>query len=165
VKTEGTTTSGVSSVMTTDDAHVLVVADESRPMPPNAYAVGIAFTATLLVAAVLGNSGHWAAGDVGLAVMGAAVGASAWWCRPLTSLCAAALGWLTFNGFVVDQLGALGWHGRSDAVRLGTLVVIAVTSSLARAVTVALTRRIVLEDLIPKTPAPQNSLQPGGSHA
>ncbi len=166
MKTDGMTITDVSSLFTTDDAHVLVVADVSRdPMPPNAYAIGIAFTTTLVVAALLTEAGRWGSGGYGLVAMATAVGIAAWWCRPFMSVWAGALGWLMFNGFVVDQFGALAWHGRSDAVRLGTLLVIAVAVSLVRAVTVALTRRIVLEELSPKTPAPQIPQQAGGSHA
>jgi hypothetical protein len=166
VKTDGMTITDVSSLLKTDDAHILVVADMSRdPMPPNAYAIGIAFTTTLVVAAVLGEASRWGSGGYGLAVMAAAVGVAAWWCRPWVGLCAGALGWLMFNGFVVDQFGALAWHGRSDAVRLGTLLAIAVAVSLVRAVTVALTRRIVLEEISPRTPAPQIPQRSGGSHA
>jgi hypothetical protein len=127
--------------MTTDEG-------TRNPMPPSACAVGVAFTATLGVAAVLGNCGAWSAGDVGLLAMTVAVGVSAWWCRPWTSLLAGALGWLMFDGFVVDQLGVLGWHGRSDAVRLAVLLGVAVAVSLARFVSVAMTQRIVLEDVV-----------------
>jgi hypothetical protein len=171
VNIDGATINAVTGVLTTD-TEVLVVADESRdPMPPNAYALGIAFTATLVVAAVLGETGRWAAGGVGLALMAAAVGVSAWWCRPRVSLCAGALGWLMFNGFVVDEYGALGWHGRSDAVRLGMLLAIAVVTSLARAIRVAMTRRIVIAELAPATSTPKIphqhkiSRQNRGSHA
>jgi hypothetical protein len=153
-----------SSVLVTDGAEVLVVSDASHdPMPPNAYAIGIAFTATLVVAALLGESGRWPAGGLGLAVMAATVGVSAWWCRPLMSVIAGALGWLMFNGFVLDQSGTLGWHGSSDALRLSILLAVAVSIGLARAATVAMTRRIVLEELSPVSGRiPQ---QQGGSHA
>jgi K+-sensing histidine kinase KdpD len=155
-----------SSVLVTDNADVLVVSDASRdPMPPNAYAIGIAFTATLVLAAVLGEAGHWASGGLGLALMAAAVGVSAWWCRPLTSVIAGALGWLMFNGFVVDQSGTLGWHGTSDTLRLGVLLAVAVSVALARAVTVAMTRRVVLEELSLSPVSHRIPQQQGGSHA
>jgi hypothetical protein len=155
-----------SSVLMTENADVLVVSDGSRdPMPPNAYAIGIAFTATLVAAALLGDSGRWAAGGLGMALMAATVGVSAWWCRPLTSVIAGALGWLMFNGFVIDQSGTLGWHGNSDALRLGLLLVVALSAAVARAVTVAMTRRIVLEELSLSPASQRIPQQQGGSHA
>jgi K+-sensing histidine kinase KdpD len=164
VKVDSLSMNSASSVLVTEQADVLVVSDASRdPMPPNAYAVGIAFTATLVVAALLAESGRWAAGGLGLALMAVTVGATAWWCRPWTSVIAGALGWLMFNGFVIDQDGTLGWHGSSDTLRLGVLLAVAVSTAMARAVTVAMTRRIVLEELSPVSRRiPQ---QQGGSHA
>jgi hypothetical protein len=132
---------------------VVLITDESHagtprsPMPPNAYAIGIAFTATLLVATALGSAGSRAAGGVGLTVMAATVGVSAWWCRPSSSLCAGAFGWLMFNGFVTDQFGTLTWHGAADGVRLGALVIVALGVAVTRAVMVAAGRRVLLEDI------------------
>jgi hypothetical protein len=168
-----------SSVLVTEDDDVLVITDASTEhLPPNVYAVAIAFVATLVVAAALGTIGGWTSGGLGLALMTAVVAITAWWCRPLPSLLTGAFGWLMFNGFVADQFGALRWHGSIDAVRLGVLVGAAVVASLLRAVVMAMNRRVVIEEistLRPVIPRPRaarlprtqtrRTLPQGGTHA
>ena len=52
--------------------------------------------------------------------------------RAVTALCAAGVGWLVVNGFVVHSVGVLGFDGAPDTVRLILLVVLAVAASRVR---------------------------------
>jgi hypothetical protein len=60
------------------------------------------------------------------------VGFGAWWSRPATALGLGALAFLTLDGFVVEHLGVLVWHGSSDVLRLGLLVGVALAVSWER---------------------------------
>jgi hypothetical protein len=113
---------------------------------PGWLAPCVSFGATLVVAAILSEVGS-RAGDAGdLAVMSSVVAVVAWWSRPLMSLTTAIVGWLMFNGFVVNQFGELRWHGATDATRLAVLVTIALTASGARCVQIRMARRALIED-------------------
>jgi hypothetical protein len=61
-----------------------------------------------------------------------AVGFGAWWSRPAAALGLAALAFLTLDGFVVEHLGVLVWHGSIDLLRLGLLVGVAAAVSWER---------------------------------
>jgi len=52
--------------------------------------------------------------------------------RATTALAAALVGWLVVNGFVVHNVGVLGFDGTPDVARLGLLVGLAATASRAR---------------------------------
>jgi hypothetical protein len=67
-----------------------------------------------------------------LVVTTTAVGFGAWWSRPATALGLAALAFLTLDGFVVEHLGLLVWHGSSDVLRLALLVAVALGVSWER---------------------------------
>jgi hypothetical protein len=49
---------------------------------------------------------------------------------------------------VVDQAGSLRWHGTADVVHLAGFVAIAATVALVHAGWIAMTRRLLLEDLL-----------------
>ncbi|MET7398708.1 hypothetical protein ABZS66_34985 [Dactylosporangium sp. NPDC005572] len=72
---------------------------------------------------------------VALALWSAAVGAVG---DLVAAAATAAIAWTVLNGFLVNQLGELTWHGPADAVRLGVLLGAAAVSWLA-----VLTRRVL----------------------
>jgi hypothetical protein len=53
------------------------------------------------------------------------------------ALFAAGFSWLCLNGFLVDRLGVLRWHGLVDGGRLLTLVAVAVGVVIVRSVAVS----------------------------
>lgn len=66
---------------------------------------------------------------VALAVYVAAVGAVG---RDLVAaLATAAIAWTVLDGFLVNRLGVLTWHGSADAARLGVLLAAAAAGWLA----------------------------------
>jgi K+-sensing histidine kinase KdpD len=75
-----------------------------------------------LAAIVAAASLHPRIGFVAYAV---AVAALAWWAAPGVALSLAAMAFLFVDGFVLNSAGNLSWHGSEDALRLGTLLVIA----------------------------------------
>jgi hypothetical protein len=48
------------------------------------------------------------------------------------AVCVAAIGWLLVNGFVVHELGQLGFTGGGDVVRAGLLLVVALYAAGGR---------------------------------
>jgi hypothetical protein len=66
-----------------------------------------------------------------LLVVASVTAVSSWWASPGTSLLSAAIGWLMLNGFVVNGLGELSWHGPAD---LGRLLFLAAVAMAVRAV-------------------------------
>lgn len=73
-----------------------------------------------------------------LVVLTAIVAVSAWLGTPAGALAATGVGWLLLDGFLVDQQGALRWHGPPDLVRLLVLVGVAISVSSVRAAMVQL---------------------------
>ncbi|MEV6923279.1 hypothetical protein AB0M46_02035 [Dactylosporangium sp. NPDC051485] len=47
------------------------------------------------------------------------------------ALATGSIAWTVLNGFLVNRLGVLTWHGSADAVRLGVLLAAATTGWLA----------------------------------
>jgi K+-sensing histidine kinase KdpD len=62
---------------------------------------------------------------IGFVAYAVAVAALAWWAAPGVALSLAAMAFLFVNGFVLNRVGNLSWHGSEDALRLATLLVIA----------------------------------------
>ncbi|MEV6963734.1 hypothetical protein AB0M47_01365 [Hamadaea sp. NPDC051192] len=62
-----------------------------------------------------------------LAVFGFAA-ATAVWTAPIVT---AVIGFLVFDGFLVNQLGQLTWHGSSDGIRLVALAAAVIFGRLA----------------------------------
>jgi len=62
----------------------------------------------------------------------------AWWSTVGGAVLSAGLGWLMLNGFVVNQYGALSWHGNSDVINLAVLVGVAVLTAAVRSVQLSL---------------------------
>jgi hypothetical protein len=60
------------------------------------------------------------------------VAVGAWWSRPRVAMGLAVMAFLAVDGFAVDHLGVLEWHGSSDALCLGLLVGIAIGISWER---------------------------------
>jgi len=95
-----------------------------------AYTLGAAFTASMALAAVLGNERVPA--TVATVVFGAVAGAVALRSQPLAALAGAVIAWSMLTGFAVNRLGALSFHA-DDLGRLAVLVAVALAgSSLAR---------------------------------
>jgi len=75
---------------------------------------------------------------VALGVMTVTVLVLAWWSTVGGAVLSAGLGWLMLNGFVVNQYGALAWHGDSDVINLAVLVGVAVLTAVVRSVQLSL---------------------------
>jgi hypothetical protein len=67
-----------------------------------------------------------------IAVTIAAVAVGAWCSRPAAACGLAGIAFLAVDGFAVDHLGVLQWHGSGDALCLGLLVAVAVSVSWER---------------------------------
>jgi len=67
--------------------------------------------------------------SVAFVVFAVAVAALAWWVAPVGALGIAAMAFLFIDGFVLNRGGNLTWHDRDDALRLATLLVIALLVS------------------------------------
>src|SRR4051812_30330915 len=62
-------------------------------------------------------------GSARIVVLAVAVGLFAAWTVDAVAVAAVTvLAWLVDNGFLVDRLGQLGWHGWPDAYRIAALV-------------------------------------------
>jgi hypothetical protein len=127
---------------------VAVASTSKDPRLAGAAAAAVSFVATLVLATIestteLGR--HLGPAAVAMAVV---VATSAWWARPAAAVLAGAFGWLMFNGFVVDQAGSLRWHGTADTVHLVGFVAIAASVALVHAGWIAMTRRVLLEELL-----------------
>jgi hypothetical protein len=79
------------------------------------------------VGGLAGASSYAEVAGLALLVTLASVGA-----RAATALCAAGVGWLVVNGFVVHRLGVLGFDGVPDTVTLALLVGLGVAASRVR---------------------------------
>jgi len=98
------------------------------PRLPLALTLALGFAITMAAAAVLTAVRTHVA--LGLAL--------AWWSTVGGAVLSAGLGWLMLNGFVVNQYGALAWHGNSDAINLAVLVGVAVLTAVVRSVQLSL---------------------------
>lgn len=139
--------SGTQTQVVPDDDHALLVASSAPdPRLPNGFVGAVSLPATLLVA--LSSVVLWQHGSLGkaLGAMAVTVGLIAYWCRPLAGAATAALGWLALNGFVVDGVGQLRWHGSADAVRLAVLFGVALAASGTHALGIRLSRRVILQE-------------------
>jgi hypothetical protein len=76
------------------------------------------------VGGLAGASSYTEVAGLALLVTLASIGVST-----ATALCAAGVGWLVDNGFVVHSLGVLGYESVSDTLRPALLVVLAVAAS------------------------------------
>lgn len=59
----------------------------------------------------------------GAVVMAVVVSLTGWFGSPTATLATAGVAWLMLNGFVEDRYGDLHWHGWTDVVVLGVLLV------------------------------------------
>jgi hypothetical protein len=137
---------GRVSVLSHPDG-VAIVSAPTDPRLADAAAAGVGFVATLVMAtiATATDLGHHP-GTAAFA-MTAVTAFSAWWGRPRMGAVAALLGFLMFNGFVVDAAGSLHWHGASDGWRLLAFAGVGLSVSGARAVWLDMTKRVLIEDL------------------
>jgi hypothetical protein len=112
------------------DPMVELRTDPSDPRAPAGVVLCLGFTALMVIDGIGGLTDlpatFWLVGTT------AAVGFGAWWSRPVTALGLAALAFLTLDGFVVEHLGLLVWHGSSDVLRLALLVAVALGISWER---------------------------------
>ena len=99
---------------------VLTRAPERTPVGINlAAGTGIVIAAALLAAVIPSAHTGWR-----FTVVALAVGLFAALTLDQLALAGvAALGWLVVNGFLVDHLGELSWHGSADLYRMLLLVV------------------------------------------
>ena len=79
------------------------------------------------VARVTGAPSYAVEGVLAMLVTASSIGT-----RTSTALGAALIGWMIVNGFVVHQLGVLGFDGTPDLARLLLLVVLAMAATRAR---------------------------------
>jgi K+-sensing histidine kinase KdpD len=104
------------------------------PVDGNPFGIQLAVGAGLVVVAALAASGVPATDGlarlalVALPVATVSVVTGSWRAAAATAVVAA----LVMNGFLVDRLGTLAWHGAPDAGRLAVLAVAAVTGLLVR---------------------------------
>ncbi|GGM90902.1 hypothetical protein ACFFX1_13425 [Dactylosporangium sucinum] len=91
-----------------------------------AGAAGVVVVAVLCAATTTPSS--TAARLVALALWSAAIGAVG---DLVAATGTAAIAWTVLNGFLVNELGELTWHGPADVARLGVLLGAAVLSWLA----------------------------------
>jgi len=104
------------------------------PRLPLALTLALGFAITMAAAAVLTAVRT----HVALGVMTVTVLVLAWWSTVGGAVLSAGLGWLMLNGFVVNQYGALAWHGDSDVINLAVLVGVAVLTAVVRSVQLSL---------------------------
>jgi hypothetical protein len=102
------------------------------PRVPSSFVGLVSLPATLSMAVISVSLHERGSDPTPLVAMAVLVGGIAWWCRPAASLVPAGLGWLALNGFVVNSVGQLHWHGDADAVRLICIVLVALAASGAR---------------------------------
>jgi len=108
------------------------------PRLPLALTLALGFAITMAAAAVLTAVRTHVAPGFALGVMTVTVLVLAWWSTVGGAVLSAGLGWLMLNGFVVNQYGALAWHGNSDAINLAVLVGVAVLTAVVRSVQLSL---------------------------
>jgi hypothetical protein len=153
------------------DPDALVIATP-RPDPrlPDAFVGVAALAATLLASSIVVEAGHISS-DTALAVMAAAVGLVAWWCRPRAAAVPAVCGMLMLNGFFVDRSGDLHWHGWADVVRLVVLFGVAAVVSLSRAALIGVTGRVTITEypigtrvIGPSVPEPRSATTETTAH-
>jgi hypothetical protein len=103
---------------------VLMRSARIRPRDRTPVGVDVAAGAVLVVAAaVVAGVVPAVDGSARLAVLALAVGVFAAWSVDAVAVAAVTLlAWLVDNGFLVDRLGQLGWHGWPDAYRIAALV-------------------------------------------
>lgn len=96
---------------------------------PRSAPTGITFaagSAAVVAAAVAAASLTAPSALVGrLVAMAVCVAAVGTFGDLVAALATAAIAWTVLNGFLVDRLGVLAWHGAADAVRLGVLLGVA----------------------------------------
>jgi hypothetical protein len=93
-----------------------------RVPPPAGIRLAIG-AAAVAVAAFAASAIPGSDGPQRTLLVAAAVGAFAAWSDDwMTALLVAALGFLVVDGFLVDSLGQLSWHGGADVLRLSALV-------------------------------------------
>jgi hypothetical protein len=131
------------------------------PRIPSSFVGLVSLPATLTMAVISVALRERGSDPTPLVTMSVLVGGIALWCRPAASLVPAGLGWLALNGFVVNSLGQLHWHGDADAARLGCIVLFALGASGARAGALQFSAKQIVTE---PTPAGQGTYS-GGSHA
>ncbi len=92
-----------------------------------AYTLGAVFTASMVLAAVLGNERVPAV--VATVVFAAVAGAVAVRSRPVAAVVGAVIAWSMLTGFAVNRLGALSFHS-GDLGRLALLAAVALAGSV-----------------------------------
>jgi K+-sensing histidine kinase KdpD len=118
---------------------------DPRLIGPAAVALG--FAATLVVATIESSTDLSSHLSLALVMMAAAVATASWWAGPATAALIALLGWMSFNGFVVNQAGSLRWHGVPDAERLAVVIIAGLASAGIRAAQVKMRRQVRIEDI------------------
>jgi len=108
------------------------------PRLPLALTLALGFAITMAAAAVLTAVRTHVALGLALGVMTVTVLVLAWWSTVGGAVLSAGLGWLMLNGFVINQYGALSWHGNSDVINLAVLVGVAVLTAVVRSVQLSL---------------------------
>ncbi|WP_127782568.1 hypothetical protein [Rhodococcus sp. X156] len=98
---------------------------------------------TLTVAAALTAGRELLAPSQAVACMCLAIAALGWCSTVRGALLCAGIGWLMFNGFVVNSAGTLAWDGAGDLLRAGLFAGTALTFAWLRAL--ALWSRRVLD--------------------
>lgn len=103
----------------------------ARPAPTGiTLAAGsAAVVATAVFAAAVIAPSALVARLVAMAVCVAAAGALGG--NLVSALATAGIAWTALNGFLVNRLGVLTWHGTADAIRLGVLLGAAAAGWLA----------------------------------
>lgn len=103
------------------------------PRVPAAVAGPLGFAVTLAVSAALTSGRGVLAPSQDLACMWLAVLALAWCSTVRGAVLCAGIGWLMFNGFVVNSAGTLSWHGEADLLRAGLFLGTALSAAWLRA--------------------------------
>ena len=79
----------------------------------------------------------------GTVVMALVVSLAGWFGSWAATGATAGVAWLMLNGFVEDRYGVLRWHGRTDVVVLGVLLVCGAVVASLRNVQIRRRRRAV----------------------
>lgn len=117
--------------------------DDLRSQEPaltSGLGVGAGFFLVSVVTALLVALGLHVDVTADLGVLAVATAAIAVVCSLPVALFTAGLSWLCLNGFLVDRLGVLRWHGLVDGGRLLTLVTVAIGVAIVRSAVVAVRR-------------------------
>lgn len=93
-----------------------------------AGAVALSFVTCLGMAAVV--AAGIVSGDLAFACFVLAAMVFSWWTSPAAASVVGIVAFLFADGFALDAMGTLAWHGEADLVRLMTILALSLTVSV-----------------------------------